>query len=98
MSFTATKTIEKEVPAPVIPTSQVGNYRVILYNDDHHGMDEVIVQIHKATAYEPPKCVAIMLEAHLKGRAVCYKGSREECHRVARILREIRLQCEVDCG
>lgn len=91
------QTIENPVPAPTIPASMVGDYRVIIYNDDHHGMDEVILQLHKATLYEIQKCAEIMLEAHMKGRAICYHGSREECHRVTKVLREIRLQCEVDC-
>lgn len=72
-------------------------YRVILYDDDHHGMEEVAAQIHRATDYPPLQCWAIMLEAHNKGRAVCYRGSREKCQNVTKVLREIRLQCEVDC-
>jgi ATP-dependent Clp protease adapter protein ClpS len=72
-------------------------FRVILYDDDYHDVEEVASQIHKATQYPPLQCWAIMLEAHHKGRAVCYRGAREKCHRVARVLREIRLQCEVDC-
>lgn len=85
---------EKEI-AP--PGGGGSGYRVILYNDDAHDMEEVAAQIHKATQYPPLQCWAIMLEAHLKGRAICYKGSREKCHRVTKVLREIRLQCEVDC-
>jgi ATP-dependent Clp protease adapter protein ClpS len=91
------QTIENPATTPSIPTSKVGDYRVIIYNDDHHGMDEVILQLHKATQYALQKCAEIMLEAHMKGRAICYHGSREDCHRVAKVLREIRLQCEVDC-
>jgi ATP-dependent Clp protease adapter protein ClpS len=74
-----------------------GGCRVILYNDDYHGQGEVAEQLHKATEYSLLRCWMIMLEAHTTGRAVCYHGTREKCHRVARILREIRLQCEVDC-
>lgn len=72
-------------------------FRVILYDDDHHDMEEVASQVHKATQYPPLQCWAIMLEAHLKGRAICYRGSRTKCQRVTKVLREIRLQCEVDC-
>ncbi len=74
-----------------------GDYRVVLYNDDFHGMDEVALQLQKATGCDLETAISIMLEAHMQGRAVCYRGAREECHRVARILREIRLQVEVDC-
>jgi len=72
-------------------------YRVILYNDETHGIEEVVEQVVKATACEIEQAVHITLEAHHKGRAVCFKGERSKCHEVARVLREIRLQCEVDC-
>jgi ATP-dependent Clp protease adapter protein ClpS len=71
-------------------------YRVVLYNDDFHGVD-VVLQLQKATGCDMETAINITLEAHTHGRAVCYHGTREECHRVARILREIRLQVEVDC-
>jgi ATP-dependent Clp protease adapter protein ClpS len=98
-----TETVEEveeivgEEVAQTPPGEGGSGYRVILYDDDYHGMDEVAAQIHKATQYPPMKCWEIMLEAHRKGRTICYKGSREKCHRVTRVLREIRLQCEVDC-
>ena len=71
-------------------------FKAILYNDSWHGMDEVVLQIQKATGCPMPQAAAVMIEAHAKGRAVCYKGSRAKCHKVCRVLREIRLQCEVD--
>ncbi|MDF2439165.1 MAG: ATP-dependent Clp protease adaptor protein ClpS [Abditibacteriota bacterium] len=72
-------------------------YRVILYNDDWHSEDEVALQLVKATGYDLDKCWIIMLETHTKGRAICYRGERSACQRVAKVLREIRLQVEVDC-
>jgi ATP-dependent Clp protease adapter protein ClpS len=87
--------LERIAEAPPGGTGE--GYRVVLYDDDYHDMPEVAAQIHKATQYPPMQCWEIMLEAHHKGRAICYKGSREKCHRVTRVLREIRLQCEVDC-
>ena len=62
-----------------------GPYIVILYNDDHHDMDEVVSQLQKATGYDIQRCVAIMYEAHMRSRAVAYSGSEEECERCARI-------------
>jgi ATP-dependent Clp protease adapter protein ClpS len=72
-------------------------FRSILYNDDHHSQEEVVLQIQKATGYSELMAEAIMYEAHFRGRAICFRGSRDECNKVCRILREIRLQCEVDC-
>ncbi len=79
------------------PGAGGSKFRVILYDDDHHDVEEVASQLQKATQYSAQKCWAIMLEANNKGRAICFHGSREKCHGVARVLREIRLQCEVDC-
>jgi ATP-dependent Clp protease adaptor protein ClpS len=86
-----------EVTAPGNTGSTDSDYRVVLYNDDFHSMDEVVLQLQKATGCDEHAAINITMEAHMHGRAVCYHGSREECHRVARILREIRLQVEVDC-
>ena len=78
------------------PNRGQGECRVILYNDDWHPMDQVVEQVKKACECGQLRAIKITLEAHNKGRAVCYKGSRDKCHKVARVLREIRLQCEVD--
>jgi len=69
---------------------------VILYNDDWHPYEQVVFQIQKATGYSLEKAVWITHEAHTTGRAVAYTGSLEECERVARVLRDIRLQVETD--
>lgn len=69
---------------------------VILYNCDCHGYDEVIFQVQRATGCSLEKAVWITHEAHVTGRAVAYSGTLEECERVARVLRDIRLQVETD--
>src|SRR5687767_12744317 len=73
-----------------------GPYVVILYNDDYHDPGEVVEQLQKATGYDIERCIAIMLEAHTRGRAIAYTGSEEDCERAANILRQIRLQVETD--
>ena len=69
---------------------------VILYNDDYHPVDQVVSQVQKATGYPFERCVAIMLEAHTRGRSIAYTGSQEACERAAGVLRQIRLQVETD--
>lgn len=71
-------------------------YVVILYNDEYHGMDEVVAQVQKATGYDIERCLRIMLEAHTRGRAIAYTGTQEDCERAANVLRQIRLQVETD--
>ena len=92
---TLEKTLEELLESPVDEDNP--SYRVILYNDDWHSLEEVVFQVQKATGYDLDRVVPIVVEAHTTGRAVCYRGARDECQRVARVLREIRLQVEVDC-
>lgn len=71
-------------------------YVVILYNDDVHSAEEVVVQTQRATGYHIERCIRIVLEVDTQGRAIAYTGSEAACERVARILRQIRLQVETD--
>ena len=73
-----------------------GPYVVILYNDDHHDMQQVASQIQKATGYDIERCHRVMMEAHTRGRAIAYTGTEPDCERAANILRQIRLQVETD--
>lgn len=79
------------------PGSSGSDYRVILYNDNDHGIEEVIEQVMKATECDVEEAVKIVVEVDRKGRGICFRGDRAKCHKVAKVLREIRLQCEVDC-
>jgi len=71
-------------------------WNVILYNDDYHSFDEVVLQVQKATGYSEERAAEITYEAHTEGRAVAFTGDKDECKRVATVLREIRLQVEID--
>jgi ATP-dependent Clp protease adaptor protein ClpS len=71
-------------------------WNVILYNDDVHSFEEVILQVQKATGVPIEKAIEITLEAHQNGRAICYSGPIEKCTQVANILKEIRLHVEID--
>jgi ATP-dependent Clp protease adaptor protein ClpS len=73
-----------------------GPWVVVLYNDDYHEFDEVILQVQKATGCSLEAAVLITEEAHVTGRAIAYTGTQEECERVAGVLRQIRLQVETD--
>jgi ATP-dependent Clp protease adapter protein ClpS len=95
---TTTETPERTFPRffALDVTGYNGPSIVILYNDDHHSVDEVVSQIQKATGYPLEKCIEIMLEAHTTGRAIAYEGTESDCERVATVLRQIRLQVETD--
>jgi ATP-dependent Clp protease adapter protein ClpS len=73
-----------------------GPWVVILYNDNYHSFEEVILQVQKATGCSLELAEWITLEAHNTGRAIAHTGTQEECERVAGVLRQIRLQVETD--
>lgn len=81
------------------PSTTMGlgaNCNVILYNDEDHSMDEVAAQLMKATGCSMGNAMAIMLEAHNKGRAVAFSGHRERCEHVAAVLGEIGLGTDIE--
>lgn len=71
-------------------------YKTVLFNDDHHDMQEVIIQIMKAIKCDAGRASQIMLTAHTNGSAIVYTGSREKCELVSAILEEIRLGTKVE--
>ncbi len=92
MTATQTDVIEDSA----IDTARPWN--VVLYNDEWHAFDEVVLQVQKATGKKESEAHAITLEAHEKGKAIVFTGQQSDCQRVAGILRQIRLQVEVDEG
>lgn len=62
-------------------------YRVTLHNDDHHGMDEVVLALCKAVpGINERKAILIMLRAHLHGRATVIICPREQAEYYAERL------------
>ncbi|MEW6284195.1 MAG: ATP-dependent Clp protease adaptor ClpS [Candidatus Eremiobacterota bacterium] len=72
------------------------SWRVILYNDDIHAFDDVVLWVQKATGYSHEMATQITDTANRTGRSVCYKGDKEDCGKVCRYLRGHGLQVELD--
>lgn len=92
-------------PGRVIPVEDLavdqsakldGGWRVILYNDNVHKFEDVVLWIQKATGCSLEVAQNVTYTAHRMGRAVCFEGGKTECHRVAGKLRSHGLQVEVD--
>lgn len=73
------------------PKFVVEPWNVVLLNDDKHSFHEVILQLMKATGYSLDKALAIALQAHTNGEAVCFTGARKHCQDIASVLGEIDL-------
>jgi ATP-dependent Clp protease adaptor protein ClpS len=71
-------------------------WQVILFNDEWHPFDQVVLYIQKATGCSEPAAHAITLAAHQTGQSSCYAGPLETCERVAAKLEEIRLRVSIE--
>ncbi len=69
--------------------------RVILFNDDWHSFEEVIVQLIKAINCTFEQARNYAFEVHVKGKAVVYNGPLYICLKVSSILEEIALNTQV---
>ncbi|RME02104.1 MAG: ATP-dependent Clp protease adaptor ClpS [Calditrichaeota bacterium] len=89
--------LEEEVVVDETTSEKIDEpWKVILYNDDIHTFDEVILQLRKATGCTEAEAEKIAFEAHFKGKAVAYSGPFEKCYKVAGVLREIQLVVEIE--
>lgn len=90
-------------PAPEVELLEQGTTesdlpaKVILYNDDWHTFEEVIVQLMKATGCSRERAEALTWEVHTRGKAAVYEGTLAECLRVSSILEEIALHTQIEC-
>lgn len=96
------QTAEPATPGPDVVTEETTGtdldapWRVILYNDEVHTFEEVIVQLVKATGCSPDQAKAYTREVHTTGKAAVYEGDFEECFQVQGVLREIQLVTEIE--
>ncbi len=69
--------------------------KVILYNDDWHSFDEVILQLIKAINCTFEQARAFAFEVHVKGKSIVFHGQLNQCLKVSSILEEIALNTQV---
>jgi ATP-dependent Clp protease adapter protein ClpS len=70
--------------------------KVILFNDEIHSFDEVIVQIIKAIGCDISKAEALTWEVHNAGKAMVFEGQMSECLRISHVLEEISLNTQIE--
>jgi len=69
--------------------------RVMLYNDEWHTFDEVILQLIKATGCSYDEARSKAFEVHVKGMAMVFNGEFKDCLRVSSVLEEIALHTQI---
>ena len=93
---TTETTMETTVLVQDEPKSRVKEpWLVILFNDEIHTFEEVIIQIVKATGCPMSNAEAYAWQVHLDGKACVFDGGFERCLRVQGVLKEIALVTEV---
>ena len=70
-------------------------FKVIVYNDEEHTFDEVIVQLIKAIKCSFVISRSFAFEIHVKGKAIVFTGDISECLKVTSILEEIALHTQI---
>lgn len=71
-------------------------WRVLLFDDDVHTFEDVIVQVVRATRCSVERAHRIAWTVHTTGKAVCFEGPFEECFRVKAVLDEIALITQIE--
>lgn len=94
MELTPEKIQEPEIIEDIDSGTELGS-RVILYNDEWHTFEEVIVQLMKATNCSFGDARDRTFEVHFKGKSIVYSGEFSTCLNVSSILEEIALHTQV---
>ena len=94
MELTPEKTHEPEIIEDIETGTGLVS-RVILYNDEWHTFEEVIVQLIKATNCSFEEARDRTFEVHFKGKSIVFNGEFSSCLNVSSILEEIALHTQV---
>jgi ATP-dependent Clp protease adapter protein ClpS len=70
--------------------------KVILFNDDWHTFEEVIVQIMKATQCSFESAREKTFDVHVKGKSIVFTGTMDSCLKVSSVLEEIALHTQIE--
>ena len=88
--------VEGIVETEVEEKTSVGlPFKVVLYNDEEHTFDEVIMQLIKAVGCSFKEARSFAFEVHVKGKALVYTGDLPACLNVTSILEEIALNTQI---
>ena len=71
-------------------------WRVILFDDDIHTFDEVIVQLIKAVGCTTEQAQRHAWTVHTQGKDCVFQGDFFDCFRVQGVLRQIQLVTEIE--
>ncbi len=76
-------------------STQSGGWMVVMFNNDHTMMDEVIEVLMRATGCDMQEAYIEMWEAHTFGKASVHFANRSECEDVAQVIGSVGIKTEV---
>ncbi|HLG31979.1 MAG TPA: ATP-dependent Clp protease adaptor ClpS [Ignavibacteriaceae bacterium] len=94
-----------ELPSQILPEPEIIEdedtgtgieSKVILFNDDWHSFEEVIVQIIKAINCSFEVARDKTFEVHVKGKSIIFSGALDACLKVSSVLEEIALHTQIE--
>ena len=91
MSFT--ETIEK----PATIRRLAPNYKVLLHNDDHNGMEHVVeILVTTIPNLSAPQAINVMMEAHQYGMALVITCNQEHAEHYCEVLKSHGLTSTIE--
>jgi ATP-dependent Clp protease adapter protein ClpS len=72
-----------------------GGWMVLIFNDDHTPMEDVIEILMRATGCDMQEAYIEMWEAHTFGKASVHFAGKSECDEAASVISSIGVQTEV---
>ena len=74
---------------------EAGEYVVVIFNNDHNSVDQVIAVLMHATECDLHEASLETWEAHTFGKAKVHFATQMECRHIARIISLIGVKTEV---
>jgi ATP-dependent Clp protease adapter protein ClpS len=71
-------------------------WQVVLFNDEVHVFDEVVLQVQKALGCPIPRAAELTWRAHKNGKTVVFIGPYVACEHVTDVLEQIQLGVKLE--
>lgn len=82
-------------PTSIDDSSAVGRWMVVIYDNEHNTVDEVVMILIRATKCSHEEAAIETWEAHHHGKAAVHFDTKEICNHVAQVISSIGVQTEV---
>lgn len=93
MSYETEELVSEDIAENIITNIPA---KVILFNDEVHSFDDVIIQLVKAIKCSLEQAENLTWEIHSQGKACVFEGDMPECLRVSAVLEEINLGTQIE--